>query len=73
MSKKNKNVSNKNISKIINVNGRRVFLDVLNDKEIGVLHEFASNPVVCCSKPFKASKSLDGDPSFKGYKTNKFF
>lgn len=73
MSNKNKNVLNKNDDKFIHVNGRRVLLDVLNDKEIGVLHKYASNPAVCCNKPFKTRKSLDGDPSFKGYKANKFF
>ena len=69
----NKNVLNRKHSTIINVNGHGVFLDALNDKVINTLYEYVSNPSACCNKPFKTSKSLDGNLSFKGYYANKFF
>ncbi len=57
----------------VRINDKNVVLDLLNDNEFKEFCKYEANMTTLGSKPFKAAKVIDGDPEFKGYRTNKFF
>lgn len=66
-------LNNKNNKKCIKIDDRDVVLDLLNEKESATVYRYTSNNSIVGVKPFKVAKAVDGNPEFKGYRTNKFF